>query len=84
MTMGGPEISGRGESQRSGLRIFLYVLLALGGLGVLTCGGLLFCVAADQAEPALAALRRAGDEHAAEIGRITPAAADGAVFEVGS
>jgi hypothetical protein len=49
MTMGGPEISGRRESQRSGLRVFLYVLLALGGLGVLTCGGLLFLAARNPA-----------------------------------
>jgi len=49
MTMGGPEISGRRESDRSGLRIFLYVLLALGGLGVLTCGGLLFFAARNPA-----------------------------------
>ncbi len=49
MTMGGPEISGRRESDRSGLRVFLYVLLALGGLGVLTCGGLLFFAARNPA-----------------------------------
>jgi hypothetical protein len=49
MTMGGPEISGSRESNRSGLRVFLYVLLALGGLGVLTCGGLLFFLARNPA-----------------------------------
>jgi hypothetical protein len=49
MTMGGPEISGGRESNRSGLRVFLYVLLALGGLGVLTCGGLLFFAARNPA-----------------------------------
>jgi hypothetical protein len=49
MTTGGPEISGRRESGRSGLRVFLYVLLALGGLGVLTCGGLLFFAARNPA-----------------------------------
>jgi hypothetical protein len=49
MTMGGGEISGRRESGRSGLRVFLYVLLALGGVGVLTCGGLLFLAARNPA-----------------------------------
>ena len=49
MTMGGPEISGGRESNRSGLRVFLYVLLALGGLGALTCGGLLFFAARNPA-----------------------------------
>ena len=49
MTMGGPEIPKIGEPERSGLRIFLYVLLALGGLGVLTCGGLLFFAARNPA-----------------------------------
>jgi hypothetical protein len=49
MTMGGPEISGRRESGRSGLRVLLYVLLALGGVGVLTCGGLLFFAARNPA-----------------------------------
>ena len=49
MTMGGPEISGRRGSGRSGLRVLLYVLLALGGLGVLTCGGLLFFAARNPA-----------------------------------
>lgn len=73
MTMGGPEISGRSESQRSGLRVFLYVLLALGCLGVLTCGGLLFvaarnplvqelveAVASSQSAPGTQELRDAG------------------------
>lgn len=41
MTMGAPETSGREESKRSGFRLVLYALLALGGLFVLTCGGLL-------------------------------------------
>jgi hypothetical protein len=49
MTMGGPEISGRRESDRSGLRVLLYVLLALGGVGVLTCAGLLFVAARNPA-----------------------------------
>ncbi len=49
MTTGGPEISGRRESERSGFRIFLYVLLALGGLAVLTCGGLVFFAARNPA-----------------------------------
>ena len=49
MVTGGPEISGRREPDRSGFRIFLYVLLALGGLGVLTCGGLLFFAARNPA-----------------------------------
>ena len=49
MTMEGPEISGRRESGRGGLRVLLYVLLALGGLGVLTCGGLLFFAARNPA-----------------------------------
>ncbi len=73
MTMGGPEISGRRESQRSGLRVFLYVLLALGCLGVFTCGGLLFfaarnplvqefveTVASSQSAPGTQELRDAG------------------------
>lgn len=45
MTPEGPGIPGAGRSERSGLRIVLYVLLALGCLGVLTCGGLLFFAA---------------------------------------
>ena len=49
MTTGGAEISGRRESGRSGLRVLLYVLLAVGGLGVLTCGGLLFFAASNPA-----------------------------------
>lgn len=49
MTTGGPEIPKIGEPERSGLRVFLYVLLALGGLGVLTCGGLLFFAARNPA-----------------------------------
>jgi hypothetical protein len=49
MTTGGPEIPRIGEPQRSGLKIFLYILLVLGGLGVLTCGGLLFFAARNPA-----------------------------------
>ena len=49
MMTGGPEIPKIGEPERSGLRVFLYVLLALGGLGVLTCGGLLFFAARNPA-----------------------------------
>ncbi len=47
-----------------------------------TSGGLLFGVPADRAEPALAALRKAGDEDAALIGSIEPARGDGALLEV--
>ena len=49
MTMEGPGIPGRRESDRSGLRVLLYVLLALGSLGVLTCAGLLFLAARNPA-----------------------------------
>jgi hypothetical protein len=49
MMTGGPEIPKIGEPKRSGLRIFLYVLLAMGVLGVLTCGGLLFFAARNPA-----------------------------------
>jgi hypothetical protein len=49
MTTEGPEIPGRIEPERSGLRVFLYILLALGGLGVLTCAGIAFFVARNPA-----------------------------------
>ena len=49
MTTGGPEIPGRIEPERSGLRVFLYVLLALGGLGVITCAGIVFFAARNPA-----------------------------------
>jgi hypothetical protein len=49
MVTGGPEIPERIEPERSGFRLFLYLLLALGGLGVLTCGGLLFFAARNPA-----------------------------------
>jgi hypothetical protein len=49
MTTGGPEIPKIGEPKRSGLRVFLYILLAVGGLGVLTCGGLLLLAARNPA-----------------------------------
>ncbi len=49
MTTGGPEIPGRIEPERSGLRVFLYVLLALGALGALTCGSLIFFAARNPA-----------------------------------
>jgi hypothetical protein len=49
MTTEGPEIPGRIEPERSGLRVFLYILLALGALGVLTCAGIAFFVARNPA-----------------------------------
>ena len=49
MTTGGPEIQGRIEPERSGLRVFLYILLALGALGAVTCGSLIFFAARNPA-----------------------------------
>jgi hypothetical protein len=54
MTTGEPEIPERIEPERSGLRVFLYVLLALGGLGVLTCAGLAFFLVGNPAVRELA------------------------------
>jgi len=48
-----------------------------------TSGGLLFGVAAERAEEAVARLREAGDVAAADVGVVIGAAADGALFEVG-
>ena len=47
-----------------------------------TSGGLLFGVAPERAEEAVAALHAGGDVHAAIIGEVTPPRADQALFEV--
>ncbi|HEX4952147.1 MAG TPA: selenide, water dikinase SelD [Thermoanaerobaculia bacterium] len=47
-----------------------------------TSGGLLFGVAPERAEEAVASLRAGGDGAAAVIGEVLPARADGALFEV--
>jgi selenide,water dikinase len=47
-----------------------------------TSGGLLFGVAVDQADRAIARLREAGDTDAAVIGEVLPPRADGVLFEV--
>jgi selenide, water dikinase len=47
-----------------------------------TSGGLLLGIAAERAEPLLAALRAAGDAAAAVIGVVAPPRADGALIEV--
>ncbi len=47
-----------------------------------TSGGLLFGVAADRAEAALAALREEGDADACAIGRVTAARPDGGLYAV--
>jgi selenide,water dikinase len=49
-----------------------------------TSGGLLFGVAADRAEEAVARLRDAGDREAAAIGVVRAADPSGALFEVGA